>query len=95
MTIASYYWSLLVEDTGDNYTTDSTNTSMDGKQVYDRILATANRGVNFRIAQTYNQGGYAETKNLVQASNGRIQVRSLDFTNWYDFKMKSSFNSSL
>ncbi|PAV70790.1 hypothetical protein WR25_05411 isoform D [Diploscapter pachys] len=83
VTIASFYWSLLVEDTGDNYTTDSTNTSMDGKQIYDQILATANRGVNFRIAQTYNQGGYAETENLMQASNGRIQVRSLDFKNWY------------
>ncbi|PAV58914.1 hypothetical protein WR25_08901 [Diploscapter pachys] len=56
---------------------------MDGKQIYDQILATANRGVNFRIAQTYNQGGYAETENLMQASNGRIQVRSLDFKNWW------------
>ncbi|ULT89954.1 hypothetical protein L3Y34_008384 [Caenorhabditis briggsae] len=82
--IGSYYWSLLVNDTGDGYTTDPTNTSYNGEQIYNTLLSTAvDRNISVRIAQTYENGGYWETENLVQKSNGRIRVRSLDFTQWY------------
>ncbi|KAK6757916.1 hypothetical protein RB195_015626 [Necator americanus] len=81
--IGSYYWSLLVNDTGDNYTTDTTNTSGDGELIYNTLLATAQRGIDIRIAQTYQDGGYPETTNLAANSNGMIKVRSLDFTQWY------------
>ncbi|PIC27403.1 hypothetical protein B9Z55_019670 [Caenorhabditis nigoni] len=82
--IGSYYWSLLVNDTGDGYTTDPTNTSSNGEQIYNTLLSTAvDRNISVRIAQTYENGGYWETENLVQKSNGRIRVRSLDFTQWY------------
>ncbi|CAJ0588238.1 unnamed protein product [Cylicocyclus nassatus] len=84
--IGSYYWSLLVENTGDNYTVDTTNTSGDGKLIYDTLLKTAQRGIDVKIAQTYADGGlsgYPETTNLAKSSDGRIKVRSLDFTQWY------------
>ncbi|VDL71907.1 unnamed protein product [Nippostrongylus brasiliensis] len=82
MIIGSYYWSLLVQDTGDNYTVDPTNTSADGQLIYNTILSTAQRGVKIKIAQTYQNGGYPETTNLAAASSN-IEVRSLDFTQWY------------
>ncbi|KHJ88349.1 phospholipase D domain protein [Oesophagostomum dentatum] len=81
--IGSYYWSLLVENTGDNYTVDYTNTSGDGLLIYNTLLKTALRGVNIKVAQTYKDGGYPETTNLAAQSNGNIKVRSLDFTQWY------------
>ncbi|RCN49818.1 phospholipase D domain protein [Ancylostoma caninum] len=81
--IGSYYWSLLVQNTGDNYTVDTTNTSGDGQLIYDTLLKTAQRGVDVKIAQTYKDGGYPETTDLATKSNGRIKVRSLDFTQWY------------
>ncbi|KIH51951.1 phospholipase D domain protein, partial [Ancylostoma duodenale] len=81
--IGSYYWSLLVKDTGDNYTVDTTNTAGDGQLIYDTLLKTALRGVNVKIAQTYKPEGVPETSDLAAKSNGRIKVRSLDFTQWY------------
>ncbi|CAD6186880.1 unnamed protein product [Caenorhabditis auriculariae] len=81
--IGSYYWSLLVQDTGDGYTVDPTGTSADGKLIYDTIQSTAARGIDIRVAQAYEKGGYPETADLAKNSNGKIQVRSLDFTQWY------------
>ncbi|VDO30359.1 unnamed protein product, partial [Haemonchus placei] len=81
--IGSYYWSLLVQDTGGNYTVDTTGTSTDGELIYNTILKTAQRGVKVRIAQTYQDGGYPETTNLAANSNGNLEVRSLDFKQWY------------
>ncbi|VDM64495.1 unnamed protein product [Angiostrongylus costaricensis] len=81
--IGSFYWSLLVKNTGDNYTVDTTNTTGDGMLIYNTLLKTAQRGVKVKISQTYRDGGYSETANLAAESNGNIEVRSLDFTQWY------------
>ncbi|CAI4222808.1 unnamed protein product [Auanema sp. JU1783] len=79
--LGSFYWSLLVKDTGDNYTSDPTNTS--GQQIYDNIVSTAKRGVNFRITQTYEKEGTPETEEFQKLVPGKFNVRSLDFTQWY------------
>ncbi|KIH44698.1 phospholipase D domain protein, partial [Ancylostoma duodenale] len=54
-----------------------------GQLIYDTLLKTAQRGVNVKIAQTYKPEGVPETSDLAAKSNGRIKVRSLDFTQWY------------
>ncbi|KAK5976001.1 hypothetical protein GCK32_005909 [Trichostrongylus colubriformis] len=54
-----------------------------GELIYNTILKTAQSGVKVRIAQTYQDGGYPETADLAANSNGNLEVRSLDFTQWY------------
>ncbi|KAK6759113.1 hypothetical protein RB195_016372 [Necator americanus] len=81
--IGSFYWSLLVKNTGNNYETDTTNTGGDGGLIYNTLISTAQRGVNIKIAQNFRDGGYEETADLAAESNGRIKVRSLDFKQWY------------
>uniref|UniRef100_A0A0K0DC18 Phospholipase D domain protein n=1 Tax=Angiostrongylus cantonensis TaxID=6313 RepID=A0A0K0DC18_ANGCA len=55
----------------------------EGLLIYNTLLKTAQRGVKVKISQTYRDGGYSETANLATESNGNVQVRSLDFTQWY------------
>uniref|UniRef100_A0A1I7XIP1 PLDc_3 domain-containing protein n=1 Tax=Heterorhabditis bacteriophora TaxID=37862 RepID=A0A1I7XIP1_HETBA len=83
--LGSYYWNLLAADTDHNYIKDNTNTSGDGQQIYEALLKTAQRGVNIKIAQNYQKGGYVETSNLAALSNGNIQIRSLDFSKCLEF----------
>ncbi|CAB3397346.1 unnamed protein product [Caenorhabditis bovis] len=81
--IASYYWSLLLKD-ADGFTDDRANTSFNGQLIYDTLLKTAvEKNIPIRIAQTYDKDGYVETADLVTNSKGKIEVRSLDFTQWY------------
>ncbi|MFH4981283.1 hypothetical protein AB6A40_007992 [Gnathostoma spinigerum] len=72
--IASFYWSLLPEDTGG----PSDGTSADGKKIFASVEQAGKRGVKIRVSQ--NAGKNRETEYL--ADKGLAQVRSLKFTNW-------------
>ncbi|KAM3718115.1 5'-3' exonuclease PLD3 [Dirofilaria immitis] len=73
--IASFYWSLLSENTG-SYRGPSTQ---DGTDIYNALIGAAKKGIKLRIVQ--NAQNNNETKTLV--NEGLAEVRSLNFSNWF------------
>uniref|UniRef100_A0AC35TGA2 PLD phosphodiesterase domain-containing protein n=1 Tax=Rhabditophanes sp. KR3021 TaxID=114890 RepID=A0AC35TGA2_9BILA len=77
--IASFYWSLLGNDTENS---PPWHPSMQpGTDVFNSIVAAGQRNVDIQIAQNYVEGGYFETNYL--ASQGLATVRTLNFDNWF------------
>uniref|UniRef100_A0A0R3RQT0 Phospholipase D3 n=1 Tax=Elaeophora elaphi TaxID=1147741 RepID=A0A0R3RQT0_9BILA len=73
--IASFYWSLLAENTG-TYRGPSTQ---DGTDIYNSLIEAAKKGIKLRIVQ--NGQNNSETKML--ENEGLAEVRSLNFSNWF------------
>ncbi|CAD5232320.1 unnamed protein product [Bursaphelenchus xylophilus] len=75
--IGTMYWSLLVKNTGNNFT-DNDPSAKEGEDVYNKLKEVASKGVKLRIAQDGNRGVFPETVDLAKA--GLAEVRSLNFT---------------
>ncbi|EFO28062.2 phospholipase D [Loa loa] len=73
--IASFYWSLLPENTG-SYRGPSTQ---DGIDIYNALIGAAKKGIKLRIVQ--NAQNNNETRTL--KNEGLAEVRSLNFSNWF------------
>lgn len=73
--IASFYWSLLSENTG-SYRGPSTQ---DGADIYNALIEAAKKGIKLRIVQDAKNNN--ETRTL--ESEKLAEVRSLNFSNWF------------
>ncbi|OZC05105.1 hypothetical protein X798_07934 [Onchocerca flexuosa] len=73
--IASFYWSLLSENTG-SYRGPSTQ---NGTDIYNALIGAAKKGIKLRIVQNAQTNN--ETRTL--ENEGLAEVRSLNFSNWF------------